>query len=543
MKKIILTVAGSMLIALATVNAQEKSDTTRTKESSSEYRKSTDKESGTQSETSTIQGKSGTQGQYSWRDEDRESITREDLPSGLITTLESDEYKGWESATIYRNKTTSDYMLVMQENGEVKTLYFDKEGKAMTSGDQSGTSGQYGNETDSTSQDQSSMSQSGGNTTGTSGNMPDNSSAAMQSQGAYGTSDQWRDEDRVTISSSEIPSSLRMTLGDDQYKGWENSSIYRNRTSNDYMLELKNDNPNSTTVYYFDKEGKPKHYYGTSSYRDSHDGQKTSSYPQDQQNSSSTTGQRSKTYGDQSSTTGDQSDTQSTTSGAIGTSQVGDDNDAAGDAEQDATLNRASTQSDKGTQWQSTDQQQPSTQWRTEDRVMVTSSEIPASLRVTLADDQYKGWENSTIYRNRTTNDYMIEIRDGSDSKVYYFDKDGKAKTSGTSSDTSDDGKSEQQRAAQESNDGAYPASATGTSGDYNWTDESRIIITAEEVPSSLRTTLSDSRYKGWETSTIYRNRETNEYLVEIKDGGQTKMYYFDKNGKAKEVEMNDDKD
>jgi hypothetical protein len=57
----------------------------------------------------------------------------------------------------------------------------------------------------------------------------------------------------------------------------------------------------------------------------------------------------------------------------------------------------------------------------------VVTDDIPASLRATLSDDKYKGWENSTIYRNRKSNDYMVEIRDGSNAKVYYFDKDGKA--------------------------------------------------------------------------------------------------------------------
>lgn len=51
------------------------------------------------------------------------------------------------------------------------------------------------------------------------------------------------------------------------------------------------------------------------------------------------------------------------------------------------------------------------------------------------------------------------------------------------------------------------------------WRDEDRISVNVSDVPTSLRTTLSDSRYTGWEKSTIWRNKSTNEYLVEIKDG------------------------
>lgn len=66
---------------------------------------------------------------------------------------------------------------------------------------------------------------------------------------------------------------------------------------------------------------------------------------------------------------------------------------------------------------------------------MVTTDDMPTSLRMTLEDDQYEGWENSTVYRNRNTNEYMVEIRDGSSSKTYYFDKDGKAKSNSESGD------------------------------------------------------------------------------------------------------------
>src|SRR3954463_10664287 len=58
-------------------------------------------------------------------------------------------------------------------------------------------------------------------------------------------------------------------------------------------------------------------------------------------------------------------------------------------------------------------------QYRSENRVRVPSSQIPASLRQSLKGSEYKGWENSTIYMDKTTGDYFYE----SNSKTYRFDK------------------------------------------------------------------------------------------------------------------------
>jgi hypothetical protein len=316
MKKIWITVAGSLFIVLA-ANAQQRSDTTKTTtttttEHSTGYRNQPNQsESGTQSETSTIQGKSGTQGQqdqsYSWRDEDRMSVSKDELPAGLVQTLKSDQYEGWENATIYRNKTSDDYMLVLQENGTTKTFYFDKEGKSkMNDSSMNGSSSSNGSSNMNGSSGTSGSGYSGSNSTGSGMN---SSSSSDQSSGTSGSS----------------------TSGNSSSTSGSN--------------------------------------YGTSS-----------------------SGSGSSTYGNSGSTSGS----------STGTTGTGG-----------STLSTESTS------------QQPSNAWRTEDRVIVITDEIPVGLRATLNDDKYKGWENSTIYRNRKSNDYMIEIRDGSNAKVYYFDKDG----------------------------------------------------------------------------------------------------------------------
>ena len=59
-------------------------------------------------------------------------------------------------------------------------------------------------------------------------------------------------------------------------------------------------------------------------------------------------------------------------------------------------------------------------------------------------------------------------------------------------------------------------------------------VIKSSEIPASLRTTLQDAQYTGWETGTFYTNKAKDSYVVEIKDAttNQTKMYRFDANGK-----------
>ena len=58
------------------------------------------------------------------------------------------------------------------------------------------------------------------------------------------------------------------------------------------------------------------------------------------------------------------------------------------------------------------------------------------------------------------------------------------------------------------------------------------ITMKVDDVPSSLRTTLRGDEYTGWESGTFYQNKSSNQYLVQIGSGNDTKSYYFDRNGK-----------
>jgi len=60
----------------------------------------------------------------------------------------------------------------------------------------------------------------------------------------------------------------------------------------------------------------------------------------------------------------------------------------------------------------------------TRDMELIQSSEVPASLRSTLQGTEYSGWEEGKVYRNSTTNEYLIVIGD-EDAKVFRFDANG----------------------------------------------------------------------------------------------------------------------
>jgi hypothetical protein len=70
---------------------------------------------------------------------------------------------------------------------------------------------------------------------------------------------------------------------------------------------------------------------------------------------------------------------------------------------------------------------QESTQYSAGQRVRVPASQVPTSLRQTLKGSQYSGWENSTIYLDKSTNEYSLDMMDNNNLKTYRFDQNGKA--------------------------------------------------------------------------------------------------------------------
>ena len=60
------------------------------------------------------------------------------------------------------------------------------------------------------------------------------------------------------------------------------------------------------------------------------------------------------------------------------------------------------------------------------DMVIMQPSDVPASLRTILQGEQYKGWEKGTIYRNQSSDMFIVEISDGNKTRMYRFDQNGK---------------------------------------------------------------------------------------------------------------------
>ena len=55
-------------------------------------------------------------------------ITSEDLPAAVRSALHGSEYKGWETATIYRNSGSDMYVVEIEEVDRIKIFKFDANG-------------------------------------------------------------------------------------------------------------------------------------------------------------------------------------------------------------------------------------------------------------------------------------------------------------------------------------------------------------------------------------------------------------------------------
>jgi hypothetical protein len=58
-------------------------------------------------------------------------VQSSDVPATLRTTLQGDQYKGWENGKLYRQNNGQGYYLSTGTGNSTKNYYFDKTGKAM----------------------------------------------------------------------------------------------------------------------------------------------------------------------------------------------------------------------------------------------------------------------------------------------------------------------------------------------------------------------------------------------------------------------------
>ncbi len=122
MKKLMLTVAGLLLISTLMVDAQSR-DTVTTRK-----RDNMHKQQGTKYDKN--KRSPGMHGQGSTNLRERKKITVTQVPASVRQTLQGPEYKGWDDQTtmLYRNKAGDRYTVEFHDGNKIKVYHFDSSG-------------------------------------------------------------------------------------------------------------------------------------------------------------------------------------------------------------------------------------------------------------------------------------------------------------------------------------------------------------------------------------------------------------------------------
>jgi hypothetical protein len=388
MKRIIFSIVGSMLITFCAVQAQERDTTgtaskSRNKQSKQRYEQSQQQRDQTRQQQDQARQQQDQarqqQGQARQQQDDRSQnayanegmviIDENELPASLKQSLQKEKYAGWKNATIYHNTNTGEYIIAP------RAYRFDEQGKEIPLGNAAygGRDGQSRN-----SQDQS-----------TGQNMQESPERTAQSQ-----------QGQDTRSETSTYSSQDRSDKDKQYQGNESSQTKRNQT-------LKT---------------QPQSYDQASGNQQRTDDQSTGN------DQSSATQQRS---GDQPSE--DQQESADQSSQSQDESSSAYRRDQSQQSQRDGQQPSSSYRSGQDDQSNASGQNQPGqsaeNRYRTEDMVEVQAEEVPASLRRTLRESKYSGWEeNGKLYQDPSTNGYVLVMEKSDDSsqpRAYRFDKNG----------------------------------------------------------------------------------------------------------------------
>lgn len=227
-------------------------------------------------------------------------------------------------------------------------------------------------------------------------------------------SDRYNASDLVIIQQNEIPQSLRETLKDEKYAGWENSIIYHNTRTGEYLI--------SPRPYRFDSEGNPVSYEGQKK-MERQDRRQEAQPMQDQ-----ATSRRQ-----------EQTDPNRKVDEANNPEQQQDQHAAAQQSDQERRTEQTDTQQSEAYRTDRKDTEGIST----EGMNPVQKDQYPEGLRETLKDSKYEGWENGKVYMDPSTGEYVLVIDDnakaGSAKRYYRFDSEGKEMTDENSGGLNDD--------------------------------------------------------------------------------------------------------
>ena len=85
------------------------------------------------------------------------------------------------------------------------------------------------------------------------------------------------------------------------------------------------------------------------------------------------------------------------------------------------------------------------------------------------------------------------------------------------------------------SKDSAAVSSTTSTTvtSSTSATQEGMTAIKSEELPEAVKKSLESPEYKGWVINAANYDKKEEKYVVELKNGADSKKVKFDKEGKA----------
>ena len=420
MKKIVFTLAGSLLISLTAIQAQN--DTTRTN---------------TRTQQSTKMQQQGKQDRY--RTDEMVVVKVDDIPMVVTETLKDPKFKGWEQRTVYLDPSTGDYIIEVEGMNGVPTQHrIDKNGKESADLDNQqnrNDQNQYSTQDQNDSQlnkDQQKDSQTQKQDQGQ--YPPSNSDNSMQQQ-----SNQYVvAEELQVVEVNDVPVAVVEVLKDSKYKGWEKRAVYLDPVTEDYIVEVE-------------KAGEMPHHYRVTRNDNSNQNRMDNNQGNIDQNRKSgqtypQTTEDPNRYSKQSDANRQNKDDQNkySTKDRTADQQSKDDqtkysNRDRTTAQQKESQNKYSTKDRTASQQQkdqdktsaqdrTKSQQHPSTQYRTEKMTVVRVNDVPVAVTQTLKDPKYKGWEKRTVYRDPATGDYIVEVErvSGGTPKQYRLDKTGK---------------------------------------------------------------------------------------------------------------------
>lgn len=104
--------------------------------------------------------------------------------------------------------------------------------------------------------------------------------------------------------------------------------------------------------------------------------------------------------------------------------------------------------------------------------------------------------------------------------------------TTGTASESRADQQQQPSDQTRQNPDQAWQQESDRYQNRDAYANEGMVIIDKDEIPSTLKETLKDEKYAGWENGTIYHNTNTGEYVI------APRAYRFDDQGQ--EIEAND---